>query len=73
MKKITLLSLFLFSGFAGMAQENKAGKDTTSTGINKYTIELTTGQSKGVSPYTDGYFSSADNKVLGTIVINSYD
>lgn len=73
MKKITLLSLFLFSGFAGMAQENKAGKDTTSTGINKYTIELTTGQSKGVNPYTDGYFSSADNKVLGTVVINSYN
>jgi OOP family OmpA-OmpF porin len=73
MKKITFLSLFLVSGIAGLAQENKVEKDTTSTGINKYTIELSTGQSKGVNPYTDGYFSSADNKVLGTIVINSYN
>ncbi len=72
MKKVTLLSLFLFSGLASLAQENKVQKDTSST-INKYTIELTTGQSKGVNPYTDGYFSSSDNKVLGTIVINSFN
>lgn len=72
MKKVTLLSLVLFSGLASFAQENKVQKDTSST-INKYTIELTTGQSKGVNPYTDGYFSSSDNKVLGTIVINSFN
>ena len=58
MKKITLLSLLLTSSMSVLAQENEVKKDTASSEYNKWTIEATVGQAKGVRPYSIGYFSS---------------
>ncbi|SCY09298.1 OmpA family protein [Flavobacterium caeni] len=39
---------------------------------NKWTVEVTAGQSKGTKPYSDGYYSSSPDKVLGAFKFNSF-
>ncbi len=73
MKKVTILSLLIFSGFSGYSQENKIEKDTISSEFNKLTIEFSAGQAKGIKPYTNGYFSSNNDKFIGSITVNSYN
>ena len=70
MKKNSILSLFAFATFSVQAQE-KTNKDTTSIQPNRFVIEFTTGQSKGLNPYTEGYFSNNNEKAFGSIVLNS--
>ena len=72
MKKITVLSLLLVSAASVNAQDNKVKKDTTSSEFNKWTIEATVGQAKGVKPYAPGYFSSDPNTFLGKPQANSF-
>lgn len=72
MKKITLLSLLLTSSLSVLAQENKVKKDTASSEYNKWTIEATVGQAKGVRPYSAGYFSSDPGSFLGKPQANGY-
>lgn len=72
MKKITILYLLLISTFSVFSQENKVEKDTTSSEINKLTIEFSAGQAKGLKPYTTGYFSSNNAKLFGDVTVNSY-
>jgi len=72
MKKITVLSLLLVSAASVNAQDNKVQKDTTSSEFNKWTIEATVGQAKGVKPYAPGYFSSDPNTFLGKPQANSF-
>lgn len=73
MKKITLLSLLLTSSLSVLAQENKVKKDTTaSSEYNKWTIEASVGQAKGVRPYSKGYFSSDPGTFFGKPQANSF-
>jgi OOP family OmpA-OmpF porin len=73
MKKITLASLLFISSTAIFAQDGKAQKDSTSTpSYNRWTIEASVGQSKGVRPYAPGYYSSSPNKFLGGFQANSF-
>ncbi|MBC7523626.1 MAG: OmpA family protein [Flavobacterium sp.] len=83
MKKITLSFLlvlvFNFS-FAQKIQKadfngdkkrsyNKASFDS----INKWTLELSVGQSKGVRPYSEGYYSGNPNRFFGDAQLNNYN
>jgi len=70
MKKITILALFTFISLSIHSQEKKEKKDFSITEINKLTIEVSTGRSKGLKPYSTGYYSSSD-KFMGNISINS--
>ncbi|WP_264509788.1 OmpA family protein [Flavobacterium sp. N1719] len=73
MKKITLLSLLMASSVALQAQKKEEVKDTTATSeFNKWTIEATVGQAKGVKPYAVGYFSSDPGAFLGKPQANSF-
>jgi OOP family OmpA-OmpF porin len=72
MKKNTLLSLLLTSSLSVLAQENKVKKDTASSEYNKWTIEASVGQAKGVRPYSAGYFSSDPGTFLGKPQANAY-
>jgi len=72
MKKITLLSLLLTSSMSVLAQENEVKKDTASSEYNKWTIEATVGQAKGVRPYSIGYFSSDPGTFLGKPQANGF-
>jgi len=72
MKKITVLSLLLVSAASVTAQENKVQKDSAKSEFNKWTIEATVGQGKGVKPYDVGYFSSNPNTFLGKPQANSF-
>ncbi|MEC4005084.1 OmpA family protein [Flavobacterium sp. SUN052] len=72
MKKITLLSLLLVSATAVNAQDKVVKKDTASADYNRWTIEATFGQAKGVKPYTVGYYSSEPGKFLGKPQLNSF-
>lgn len=72
MKKNVFFLFFALTPFFTNAQD-AVKKDTTANEYNKLTIELSTGQSKGLKPFTNGYFSSNDKKVFGSISLNSYN
>ena len=72
MKKATILALFAFISLSIHSQEIKENKDFSITEINKLTIEVSTGHSKGLKPYSPGYYSSSD-KFMGNITINSFN
>jgi len=70
-KTILLLSLSLLT-FSGV---NAQVVDTTNVQIdsyNRWSIELSAGQSKGIRPYADGYYSSNPEKFLGQFQLNSF-
>jgi OOP family OmpA-OmpF porin len=62
MKKITLLSLLLITALSASAQSD----------FNKWTIEATAGQGKGVKPYMSGYYSSDSRTFFGKPQANSF-
>ena len=70
--RIFILSLGLFAAFQANAQDDEFNKESTEDLYNRWTIEAGLGQSKGVRPYTEGFYSSNANTVLGTVDLNSY-
>lgn len=73
MKKITLLLLLVASSSYIFAQEgDKKEEAVDSQTYNKWTLEATAGQGKGIRPYEKGYFSSKANGFFGGIQANSY-
>lgn len=67
MKKFSVLAILIFTCSSLEAQESNDNKKTPFD-INKLTIELSTGQAKGIRPYTEGYYDSHE---FGTVVANS--
>jgi OOP family OmpA-OmpF porin len=78
MKKSILLSILFLVNLSSFGQidkkitEKKVQTDGKFT-YNKWIVELSTGQSKGINPYTSGYFSSNPDKNLGSLVFNNYN
>ncbi|MBN8567752.1 MAG: OmpA family protein [Flavobacteriales bacterium] len=64
---ILSFSVLLFSTFNVKAQEEKTDE------YNKWTFELNAGQSKGIKPYSIGYFGSDPGKFFGGVTINNYN
>ncbi|HMJ46624.1 MAG TPA: OmpA family protein [Ferruginibacter sp.] len=74
-KNLILLSFTLLSLSNSIAQTDvskEAADVADNSYYNRWTIEVTGGQAKGTKPYTDGYFSSNPDRVLGTFVFNSF-
>jgi OOP family OmpA-OmpF porin len=72
MKKGLLSLLALLSLYTADAQ---VAVDTTGIigdSYNKWSIEVSVGQGKGVRPYKDGYFSSNPEKFFGRLQANSF-
>ena len=79
MKKSLLLLSFMALGITGTNAQvknqeiSKEAADVTDQSVyNKWTVEANVGMSKGSNPYTEGYFSSNPDKILGDLVINNY-
>lgn len=81
MKRKLLLSIGLLTFSYGIAQNDTSKENTQETNevsvdrdsYNKWTVELSTGMSKGSQPYTSGYFSSDPGSELGKFVFNNYN
>lgn len=71
MKKITL-SLLMASTLSVFAQEKEVKTEPTASEFNKWTIEASVGQAKGVKPYSEGYYSADPGSFLGKIQANGY-
>ncbi|HEX8269151.1 MAG TPA: OmpA family protein [Flavobacterium sp.] len=65
-------SLFALSSNAQTDDKEVAGETPVLT-YNKWTVEATFGQSKGVRPYTEGYFTSNPGDILGTVKPNYFN
>lgn len=74
MKKFTLLLLLLASSSYVFSQEIEKKQDESfdSQTFNKWTIEATAGQAKGIRPYLKDYFSSKPGSFFGGVQLNSY-
>ncbi len=54
-------------------EDLKEAKDTGERkDYNKWTIELTAGQSKGTRPFSEGYYSSNPDSFFGTVNVNTF-
>lgn len=72
MKQITLFALLTLSFTNCFSQKSNVKFDSTSVPYNKWTIEASAGQSKGVRPYASGYYSSSPNKYFGSLQVNAF-
>lgn len=81
MKKIILINFLALTFASNYAQtkNNSADKSVTTetkktvSSYNKWSLEFSSGQSKGVKPYTPGYYSSNPNKFIGNFIFNNYN
>lgn len=66
-------SIIIF--FATTSVFSQVVKDSTISNLNNYRwqVEASIGDSKGISPYKVGYFSSDVNTKYGSLVMNSFD
>lgn len=67
MKKL-ITSIFICSSFLLSAQDATVYSDE----YNKWSLELSAGQGKGIKPYAEGFFGSNPNKVFGDMMLNHY-
>jgi OmpA-OmpF porin, OOP family len=71
MKKITILSIVLITQITSVFSQEKEAQDSLPT-YNKWTIEATVGQGKGIRPYNEKFYSSKANSFFGGIQANSF-
>ncbi len=73
MKIKYLSSIIIF--FISTAVFSQTVKDSTISNLNNYRwqVEASIGESRGISPYKVGYFSSDVNTKFGSLVMNSFD
>jgi OOP family OmpA-OmpF porin len=70
-KNLLLLSIFLLGCIVTKAQVVETSNLEVKS-INKWSIEVNAGQSKGVKPYSEGYYSGNPNKFLGRFQVNTF-
>ncbi len=67
---LTILALSAFSFTNAQVVVDTTG--ILGDSYNKWSIEVSAGQGKGVKPYAEGYFSSNPDKVFGGLQLNSF-
>lgn len=81
MKNSLLLLPFLLFTFAAAIAQDQTKKENSkeannaiieSDTYNKWTVEVIAGQSKGIRPYNQGYFSSNPERAFGSFQFNSF-
>ena len=81
MKKIILINFLALTYISNYAQTNKNSVDRSNStetkevvsSYNKWSLEFSSGQSKGVKPYTPGYYSSKSNTFIGNFNFNNFN
>lgn len=71
MKKLILLISFSVLPLTQAVAQDSI-QSTVTDEYNKWSFELNVGQSKGIKPYSVGYFGSDPGKELGAITLNHY-
>lgn len=71
MKNILSLSLIILLSFNAFSQEVIDSASTKKIKLNRWSLDLSFGSSRGIRPYNDGYFSTENDKFLGEINLNS--
>ena len=71
MKRYLLLLLFFFVSVTSSCQETIDSSSTKKTKLNRWSVDLAFGSSRGINPYNDGYFSTENDKFLGELNLNS--
>ena len=75
-KSLLLLAITLLTLTNSVAQKenSKEANDVMVdvVGFNRWTVEVSTGQSKGTKPFTKGYFSSDPDTYFGSFRFNSF-
>ena len=71
MKNILSLSLIILLSFNAFSQEVIDTASTKKIKLNRWSLDLSFGSSRGIRPYNDGYFSTENDKFLGEINLNS--
>ena len=73
MKKITFLSLMFVSFTSMYAQDtDKSSEGIDAADNNKWSLDVTVGQGKGIRPYKIGYYSSDPGAFFGKLQANSF-
>lgn len=77
-KSFLLLSLGLLSFTSAISQNNETPVEANTeagqtASFNRWTVELSAGQSKGLNPYSEGYYSSNPERYLGTFSFNNWN
>jgi OOP family OmpA-OmpF porin len=72
MKKFTFALIALASFSSLFSQEETKEEAVDSQTYNRWTLEATAGQGKGIRPYQKDYFSSKANGLFGGVQANSY-
>lgn len=67
------LGLLAFAQVSAQTEDPEAKEVSVEDMYNKWTIEAGVGQARGMRPYTEGYYSSNPNSVLGSIRLNTYN
>ncbi|PWA04205.1 OmpA family protein [Flavobacterium psychrotolerans] len=71
-KSLILLSFTLLTISNGIAQSKDNEDSNEGSTFNKWTVELNAGNSKGLKPYTTGYFASNTDSYFGSFALDSY-
>ncbi|RAR48476.1 OmpA family protein [Flavobacterium lacus] len=70
-KNLLIFSLSIFTCAITFAQDSTEVSKVDE--YNKWSIELGAGQSKGIKPYSPGYYASNPDKVLGSFTFNHFN
>lgn len=74
MTKITFIIITLFTVSITFSQnDDNRTYFNANDSINKWSIEIAAGQSTGLNPYSDGYYSTSPNQFFGSPQINSFN
>ena len=71
MKQYFKLVFFLFISLNSFSQVVNDSLENKKSKINRWSIEIAFGNSRGIRPYNDGYFSAENEKFLGELNLNS--
>ena len=71
MKLNLLLILLFFTCFNSFSQEANDSIKIDKPKINRWSIDVAFGSSRGIRPYNNGYFSTENDKFLGELNLNS--
>ena len=73
MRKYLSLIVVILAAGSSFSQESTDSIGQTKPKVNRWSLDLSFGSSRGIRPYNDGYFSTESTKFLGELNLNSFN
>ena len=73
MRKYLALIVVILAAGNSFSQESTDSIGQTKPKVNRWSLDLSFGSSRGIRPYNDGYFSTESTKFLGELNLNSFN